>query len=437
MAITNAETLPPSSLFLQLIKGAHDKEKKRVVILIDEYDYPVLSLVNNQEVALQCQSLLASFYAMMKRASSRGYLRFRYITGITRFCVCDFGSGLNELQDIDFDPEHNYTALFGYTVPEIEENCSAELEEIAHDWNVPYESVLDDLKKHYNGFNWDKHGRPEYQVLNPYSVNCFLAKKAFDPYWGAGRGIPFWLKSAVAKYNYVALAVNFDAPQPSCPPSLTDLFDKDISSEVISHSLWECGLLSKTSKGGFFLTNKETVEAFQKSILNRCKKLRRSNISSLVQSISESLARDDIVAVFSVLEKIFHSFPDVVRNKSRCHENEYPYHLSIYCILRMQSDIRVGPEGTAGAGRMDLWIATKSTFFIIEFNVNKSPEEAIRQIKEKQYYRWSEISVPGGQFFSHRKQAVGVNFETKSGGVRVKTLVEDLDLSQLLETASE
>ena len=414
------------ALFARLIKRAYEKEKQLVVILIDEYDAPFL---NNPSLGDECERLLASFYGVMK--STTEFLRFRYVTGITHFCLSDCGSGLNELDDLDDNPYFNYSSLFGYTLSEIVQFCSAEVDAATQREGLTQnEEELASLLKYYDGYNWDKEGRSAYQVYNPFSVNCFLAKKKIVSYWGV-RGIPSWMKGTLVKYDYVTLSLHLESSMSSRPTSLTEICGEKPSSEVIPYVLWESGILRQKSTGGYSFVNDEARDAFKTIVLNHCPRpSTTSDFSPHLNSIKQRFACDDIKGVFDDLEKIFNSFPDVVRNRSQSQKNEYPYHLSIYVIFLMQADVKVGtPETSAGGGRIDLYVATKSTIFVIEFKVNRSVKEALKQIKDNEYSRWGEVYLSSGQFYHHIKKAVGVNFGIKDHGLEVETGVEDLQIT--------
>ena len=225
-------------LFDHVISQLHSQKKKEVVVLIDEYDSPILSnwQPGRTELCKSVERLLADFYKQLKANSH--LCRFRFVTGISYLAKNSIASGMNDLTDLDLHPDPRYSSLLGFTRDEIKSTYAPEIKAIAEEKQMSEEALLDNLEQWYDGFNWHHLEDPRAQVFNPYSVNAFLQSKTFEPYWF---GQPTMLANAITGFGPVTLydILNGDVPKRYLtPPSLATALERG-SSAFLRLFLWE------------------------------------------------------------------------------------------------------------------------------------------------------------------------------------------------------
>ncbi|MCS6796901.1 MAG: AAA family ATPase, partial [Raineya sp.] len=163
--------------FAELMKKLYEKTQKQVVVLVDEYDKPITDVLEQSEKveAHQNREILRRFYSVVKGSSA--YIRFFFLTGITRFTKVSLFSDLNNLVDITFHRDfHNF---LGYTQEEIRHYFALHLEQICQEQNTTLEGLWDKIRYWYNGYSWNSREK----LYNPFSVLCFLDERDFRNYW--------------------------------------------------------------------------------------------------------------------------------------------------------------------------------------------------------------------------------------------------------------
>lgn len=174
--------------FRNVIKNLHDKTKKDVVVLVDEYDKPLLdTMVTNSEQEEQNRILYKSFFSVLKDMD--GYLRFVFFTGITKFTKVSVFSDLNQLNDISLDKE--FAEICGITEKELANNCHPEIQTLADSQNITYDECMIRLKKMYDGYHFSVNSTGVY---NPFSLLNAFAKKNFKRYWFSSATPEFLIK---------------------------------------------------------------------------------------------------------------------------------------------------------------------------------------------------------------------------------------------------
>ncbi|SHF35443.1 Predicted AAA-ATPase, partial [Marinitoga hydrogenitolerans DSM 16785] len=187
--------------FGYLITELSKKYKEKTVILIDEYESPILEHINNKEKAEEFRAFLREFYKKVKTKDA--YIKFVFITGITKFTKTGVFSALNNLNDISLDTD--YSQMLGYTQEELEYYFEDYIKETAKKFNITKEQLLKEMKKYYNGFSFDG----EHYVYNPFSILKFFQKKKFQNYWFES-GSPSFLSKYIEdkKITYEDLVKN-------------------------------------------------------------------------------------------------------------------------------------------------------------------------------------------------------------------------------------
>ncbi|MDR1474426.1 MAG: AAA family ATPase, partial [Endomicrobium sp.] len=179
-----------SMKFAQLIEKLHEKAGERVVILVDEYDKPLIDNLRKEEVYPEVKKTLHDFYQVIK--ASDEHVRFVFLTGVSQFSGLSIFSGLNNLNNITMDNE--YGAICGYTQEELESNFKEYIENAAKANKMTVKEVLTEIKRWYNGYSWDG----KTFVYNPFSTLSFFRKKKFNEYW-FDTGTPTFLIEQIKK----------------------------------------------------------------------------------------------------------------------------------------------------------------------------------------------------------------------------------------------
>ncbi len=241
-------------MFTSLIRKL--SERNKVAILIDEYDYPLLSHLHDIEVAKKMREILKSFYGVLKGLDP--HLRAIFITGVSKFSKTSIFSGLNNLDDLTLDPIA--ASLLGYTQEELETYFSNNIAEIAEVHSTTSENIREIMKIWYHGYRFSSH---EAKVYNPYSILYYLDKKELKNYWFES-GTPFFLIQFLKKH-YTSLEGLEYAEFTTTGLGTVDL--EDIPPITL---LFQTGYLtiinydSVTSKYKLGYPNKEVHESFQK-----------------------------------------------------------------------------------------------------------------------------------------------------------------------------
>jgi hypothetical protein len=371
---------------LDLIKQAYLKYNQKVVILIDEYDKPILDNITDMELSKAIRNRLKNIYSIIKESDQ--YLRFVFLTGVSKFSKVSLFSGLNNLEDISLNP--NYAMICGYTHEDIKEHFQERLDDID----------MNELKKWYNGYNFLGEG-----VYNPFDILLFFSRnKIYSNYWFE-TGNPAFLIEVLKKKRFFL-------------PDLEDIKvnESSLSSFDIDHIKIET-LLFQTG----YLTIKEVKKRFNQRVYH----LTYPNLevkTALNEHIFEYLLTDktlDKTPIFDAIEfkdmktfekaiyQLFATLPYNSYTKNDMQNYEGYYANVIYAYLAGLG-IEFKAEDVTNYGRIDLTIATPdmSQVYIIEFKVveNKNRDgKSLEQIKEKRYHEKylnvaQEITLVGIEF---------------------------------------
>ncbi|MGP1439521.1 MAG: ATP-binding protein, partial [Treponema sp.] len=175
----------PDIAFAKIIEALHEKFNKRVVILIDEYDKPLIATLENEELHEQYRATLKAFYSVIK--SSNDYIHLSFLTGVTKFSKVSIFSDLNNLYDISFDRE--YSSLCGITEEELLSNFEEEVKALANEYNKTYDEMINILRQRYDGYRFSEK---KERIYNPFSLFNVFAKNKLGDYWFA-TGTPTFL----------------------------------------------------------------------------------------------------------------------------------------------------------------------------------------------------------------------------------------------------
>jgi hypothetical protein len=392
--ISKAPTL--NSKFVLLVEKL--AERNKVVVLIDEYDKPILDHLSDIKRAQAHRDLLKGFYDTLKGLDA--YLRAIFITGVSKFSKTSIFSGINNLNDISLDFEA--AQLLGYTHDEVQIFFSSHIKEIALEKGQSIETVLDEMKKWYNGYSFSEQ---MVKVYNPFSVLYFLQKKKLLNYWFES-GTPSFLINLVRK-QYKSLE---DIPNAQVSRSSLGTFE--IENIPLIPLLFQTGYLTITDynensqKFSLNYPNLEVEESFTKYLVATLAQTSTIAIDTIIANLQEALDTNNIASFCTYLQTLFAQIPYTL------HKESESYYHSLFQFLMSLLSIESQSEILTNVGRIDLVIITKKYIYIFELKFNSNPDIALRQIKEKRYYEryiaQGKQIVLVGLSFNHIKKVLNI-----------------------------
>ena len=363
------DRLPYDIYFKNLIIALYTTYKQQVVILIDEYDKPILDVIDNVAIASKKRDILKGFYTVIKGVDE--CLRFVFLTGVTRFSKVGVFSDLNNLNDISMDRQ--YADICGITQEELEFYLKNYIEDLAKSQNTTYVKSLLEIKKWYNGFCFCENG---VSVYNLYSTLLLLHKKRFSNYWFTS-GNPSFLNKLIKKETNLEL---YKLDEYQLNVSQFDTFEIDKLNLIAI--LFQAGYL--TIKGyikerdryilGY--PNLEINKSFKENVFELFSLTPNTNQNSL-SNIVDALVDNNLEAVISYLKQIFVNIDYDVKISQEKH-----YQSIVYLIFQLLG-YQINVEYKTNLGRIDAIIQTHNNIYIFEFKLDKSAQIALDQIKDK------------------------------------------------------
>lgn len=385
-----------SSMFKELIEAVVEKTGKQVVILIDEYDRPIVDYIDpyNLEMANKQRDILKHFFSVLK--SSSNHIRFMLITGVSKFSKVSIFSELNHLYDLTL--KKDFTTLCGYTQAELEHHFAPHLAVMPPD-------TLEKMKVWYNGYSWDAANF----VYNPFSVLCFFQSREFSNFWFETGTPTFLVKLMRKRFRY-------ELQQTEVSNLILESFRLEKFDELdVNSLLLQTGYLTikeKTPYGTFILNypNQEVRKAFGQFLLSE---FTHTPVTvPYGAKVLFALDNNDVEGVIKVLHELIQAVPD--QNYIKAEEKFFQ--AIVHLIFTMiGSDVRY--EMHTPIGRMDTVVITQSRIFIFEFKVNETADAAIQCIKDRNYaesLRHRNLPITG----------VGVSFSPKTKGIAAWESVE-------------
>ena len=384
---------------IDLINTAYEKSGKQVVVLIDEYDAPMLDVAHEKTQLDILRNIMRNFYSPLKYSEAK--LRFVFLTGITKFSQVSIFSELNNITNISMDDE--YAGICGITKEELLENMSEDIDMLAKALGYPRDVTIAKLKEHYDGYHFSK-ASPD--VFNPYSLlNCF-AKKELGAYWFSS-GTPTYLINMMRKFDVLptniapidAMASAFDAPTESM--------------KTITPLLYQSGYVTikeydaDTSLYTLDIPNKEIKVGLYDSLLPNYLDgvwVERGDVT--IAKMSALIRKNQMDDALQLLQDFLGTVPYCnVTN----HEGHYQQMLFI--IFSLLTAYLVDVEVHTPKGRVDIALLTKTDLYIIELKLNQSAQAAMQQINLKNYRQRFALS---GKPITK----VGINFDSTQGNIK-------------------
>jgi len=378
--------------FTELISKAGANE--RVVILIDEYDKPIIDFLDDVQKAEENRAIFRSFYSILKDADD--YIRFLLITGVSRFSKVSIFSGLNNIEDISLAESMN--DLVGITQTELEANFRPELDALAIKFEIGYKELLEETKYWYNGYSWTGN----HTLYNPFSLLLLFKQQRFDNFWFE-TGTPTFLVKALKKQRQY----EFDRVK----ATLTELGSFDLENPVSEALLFQTGYLtiktyypkSGTCELGY--PNKEVENSLKDALLSTYREVFPKYSSPITEDIREALVSNDIPQLIQSLNTLISTIP-YDHWKA---ESESIFHIIFHLALtRLGVDVR--SEAHSAHGRCDVIVQTSAYIYAIELKLNSSAQQALEQIIEKKYLQPFQSDM-------REKYAIGINFSDEKRAV--------------------
>ena len=386
----------PEERFYWVILKAFEQTGQRVVILVDEYDKPMLQAIGNKALQDAYRNTLKAFYGVMK--SMDGYIRFAMLTGVTKFGKVSVFSDLNNLKDISMN--RHYVEICGITEQEIHDNLEEELHTLADSQDMTYEQVCSELKASYDGYHFAANSIGMY---NPFSLLNTFDNNEFGSYWFA-TGTPTYLVELLKRHNYNLSDITLD-DTPTTVLEGVDTADTDPIPVIYQSGYLTIKKYDKefdSYRLGF--PNREVEEGFTKFLLPFYANTNAGDSSFGIKKFVQEVRAGDCDAFFHRLQGFFSDTPyELVRDL------ELHYQNVLFIVFKLVG-FYVKAEYHTSAGRIDLVLQTDKFIYVMEFKLNGTAEEALQQINENQYARPFEHD-------SRQLFKIGVNFSAKTRNI--------------------
>ncbi len=385
----NEKETSPSLRLSGILERAHEKTGQKCVILIDEYDAPLLDTLVNTATFQKARTILRDFYSPLKAADA--HLKFVFLTGITKFSQLSIFSELNNLKNISMKDE--YAALCGITKEELKTALQPEVAEMAAKLQISSEETYELLKNMYDGYHFSKNS-PD--IFNPFSLLNALQDKDLNHYWFS-TGTPTHLTEMVSKYTLRPEDLEGF-------PASEDMFNIPTeNAETPIPVLYQSGYLTikEFDDGDYILgfPNKEVRIGFLKGLMPYYSATSRNSNEVFLQKLTRFFKKGEVDAAMELLRAFFASIPYDAEKQDENH-----YKTIFYLIFRLAAAFNVRTEERTSAGRIDALIETKETIYLFEFKLEGTAEEALKQIDDKGY----AIKYAAGE---KKLVKIGVNFD--------------------------
>ena len=377
-----------------LIASVYKKTGKQVVVLIDEYDAPLLDVVHQDERLESLRHLMRNFYSPLKQCEPM--LRFVFLTGITKFSQLSIFSELNNITNISMDEA--YAGICGITKEELLTQLSDDIDRLAEKLSITRENAIQQLKDNYDGYHFTY---PSPDIFNPYSLlNCF-SKEKIGAYW-FGSGTPTFLIEMMRKFGTTPMDIgesemadvsDFDAPTETMESIVPLLYQsgyvtiKDYDEET---NLYELGMPNKEIRIGLF-----------KSLLPNYLTRSSQRGKVAIAQMSVLIKNGDIDGALELFRTFLATVP-------YCENTKYEGHFQqlMYVVFALLTDYRILVEQRTSKGRTDITLETQDSIYIMELKFGNTADEALAQINANHY---------ADAFAMNNKKTikVGIGFDVK------------------------
>jgi hypothetical protein len=379
--------------FKELMVQLHEKTGQKVVLLVDEYDKPILNNLK-KPVLEEIKAVMSAFYAMVK--SQDEHLRFVFITGVSKFAKVSIFSGMNSLDDISLDED--YAILCGITEQELTDYFGEAIDQLATREQLDRQAMLAKIKYWYNGYRFEEES---LGVYNPFSLLSLFKKRKFKNYWYS-TATPTFLLDLLQDKQYDLSSMGQLEVSESAFTS-TEPEDMDVLSLFV-----QTGYLTikgyRNSRYTLDFPNYEVKRSFFESVATRYSRLEKGLGDIYIYDLVDHLNAGNLDDFFKTLKIFFANIPyDLSVDREK-------YYQSLFYAIITMVGLSVEAEVSTNDGRIDCVMQTVDSIYIIEFKLNGTKEEALKQIQDKQYAQ---------KYLRSNKTIVllGVEFDQKSRNI--------------------
>ena len=400
--------LPVGLRFVRLLEYVHDTLGCRAVVLVDEYDKPILDVLDvDKDLEEEHRNILKGFYSVFKSADE--HLQFVFLTGVTKFSQVSVFSGFN--QPFDISMHGKYETLCGISQAELEASFRESIDEMREFYRCSYEEMMSMLKSQYDGYHFSDKMT---DVYNPFSLlNAF----------STGRISDYWFKSGTPTYLIRLLAHTNENMNEITGKyySAEEFIDYKANVEQPLPMIYQSGYLTikdfDIEDNTFLLEypNKEVKRGFLTMIASSYFNI--GETPSWIRSAVSNLKKGNIEDFRIGLTSFLASIPYTMRRKENERERERYFHYTFYLIMRLIGVYTVYTEKVQSHGRVDCIVETPEYIYIFEFKLDGSVDDAMRQIEEKGYAREYESD-------NRKLYKIGAVFSSETGTIEEWKMVE-------------
>ncbi len=381
----------------ELIAKIARKQGTQVVVLIDEYDRPILDNIEDRKRAAAIREVLKGFYSTLK--SCDRYLRFLFVTGVSKFSKTGVFSGLNNLEDITMDDE--YADFLGYTQQEVETCFAAHIQDAAARLGLNREGLLQELRRWYNGYRFSKR---DVSVYNPFTTMLFLKKADFRNYWFES-GTPTFLTKLIREQGFDVRGIE------RLYVSDAVFATYDIENLNILAILFQTGYLTiadydkKKERYRLYYPNVEVEKSFVEVLAAEMANTVPGTNEAVVWDLIDDLRAEDLEAFFEHLRFFFANIPyDLFLPREA-------YFQTVFYLVFKLMGLRTRAECKTSQGQVDVAVELGNLVYVFEFKFGRSADEALEQIRRQRYYE--RFKRPGVKVW-----LVGADFRMERRAVR-------------------
>ena len=365
------EEVNPNQRLMGLIKRAYEQTGKKVVVLIDEYDAPLLDVVHEWENLDVLRNIMRNFYSPLKACDP--YLRYVFLTGITKFSQLSIFSELNNIKNISMDEP--YAAICGISEDEIRLQMKDDLGGLAKKLEITPEEALMKLKENYDGYHFTS---PSPDIYNPFSLLNAFADGKFGSYW-FGSGTPTYLVKMLDKFGVKPSEIGrrqlkssvFDAPTETMTDAVPLLYQSGYITIKDYNKMLDLYTLD--------IPNKEVRLGLMESLLPYYVNNKTPEATTMVAYLFYDIQNGDMDAALHRLQEFLSTIPYCDNTRFEGHYQQVFY--IIFSLLGYYVDVEVRTP----RGRVDIVLRTKTTLYVMELKLDKSAGEAMEQIDLKNY----------------------------------------------------
>ena len=388
--------------FMKVLKAAHEQTGRRAVVLVDEYDKPILDVLDvDTNLENNHRNILKAFYSVFKGADK--HLQFVLLTGVTKFSQVSVFSGFNQPKDISMDAR--YEALCGITQEEIEKYFTEPVSQMAVEYQCTQQEMYKLLKQQYDGYHFSDKLT---DIYNPFSLLNALDAKRIKDYWFS-TGTPTYL---IRLLNHSHERMNEFTGKYYTPAEFID-YKADVERPL--PMIYQSGYLTIKAYDRDFNTflldfpNNEVKGGFLTMVASSYLQPSEET-GSWIRSLVIALRKGEVEQVHELFTSFLSGIPYTMRRKENEVERERYFQYTFYLIMRLVSVYTVYTEKVQSQGRVDCIVETPQYVYIFEFKLDGTAEEALRQIEEKGYAR--EYAADSRKIYR-----IGASFSSETGTI--------------------